>query len=69
MALRFECDDCGEIIEQLRVIETSEATAEKTHDRCLSCLLAYVAELAETRFSLEFINPTLEDMQEDGKVC
>lgn len=68
MAVRYECDDCGELIEQLRITETQEGQ-EGGHDRCLSCLLLHVAELAETKFSLSFVNPTLETMEADGKVC
>jgi hypothetical protein len=71
MAVRIECDDCGNLIYQIRIIEKSEATAlakEKSHDRCFSCLLAYVAELTERTISFECIDAVL-DISKEGKVC
>lgn len=68
MSVRFMCDDCGEIIEQLRIKATSEGSAEP-HDRCLTCTLRHLAEESGDTYVLEFVNPTLEVMQQDGRVC
>lgn len=72
MAVRIECDDCGELIEQIRIVEHSEATTvteAKTHDRCLSCVLAYLTELSEKSTTLEYVNPELRAFEQDGKFC